>query len=143
MSDISIIVRKMRVYAEHQPAANGLGFPEQVMLMHLKSRGSSNQEAIATALDIDKGAVAKTVAKLEAKGLVAREVNPNNKREKLVTMQPAAYELLSNMMSSYQELEAKMFAGITDDQKAQMLEAIAIAARNVSDIDTDSNHQEN
>lgn len=143
MSDISIIVRKMRVYAEHQEAANGLGFPEQLVLMHLKSRGFSNQEAIATALDIDKGAVAKTVAKLEAKGLVAREVNPSNKREKLVTMQAAAYQLMENMMGSYKELEAKMFAGIPEDQKAQMLEAIAIAAHNVTDIDTDSNNQEN
>ena len=135
MSDISNITRKMRVYAMHEQADRGLGFPEQVILMHLASRGSSNQETIASWLDIDKGAVAKTIAKLEAKGLVIREVNPANKREKLVTLQPGAQEVIGSMRSSYKNLEEQMFAGLTDEQKSAMFDAIAIVARNVSEME--------
>ena len=70
MNDISIIVRHMRVFAERCMADEGLGFPEQLVIMCLAARKTSNQEQVASYLDIDKGAVAKTVAKLEAKGLV-------------------------------------------------------------------------
>ena len=80
MSDISIIVRRMRTQAEHAMGGLEVGFPEQLVLMFLHSHGPSNQEAIVSALGVDKGAIAKTIAKLEAKDLVTRQVNPRNKR---------------------------------------------------------------
>ena len=75
MNDLSIIVRHMRVFAERCMADEGLGFPEQLVIMCLAARKTSNQEQVASYLDIDKGAVAKTVAKLEAKGLVDAQPN--------------------------------------------------------------------
>ena len=47
MSDISIIVRKMRTFAERNMAHRGIGFPEQLVLMSLLANGESNQESIA------------------------------------------------------------------------------------------------
>lgn len=84
MSDISIIVRKMRTFAERNMAHRGIGFPEQLVLMSLLANGESNQESIAAEHGIDRGAITKTLAKLEAKGLVTRKVNSKNKREKIV-----------------------------------------------------------
>ena len=89
MNDISIIVRHMRVFAERRMAEEGLGFPEQLVIMCLAASGTSNQERIASFLDIDKGAVAKTVAKLEAKGLVDGRTNEDNRREKILSLSPA------------------------------------------------------
>ena len=83
MRDISVIERKLRTYAEHAGKDARLGFPEQVVVMYLASHGASKQEAIAQYLGIDKGSIAKTIAKLEAKGLLVRTVNPESKREKL------------------------------------------------------------
>lgn len=134
MSDISVIVRKMRIATERSQSTSGVGFPEQLVLMCLKAHGSSNQESIATHLDIDKGAIAKTIAKLEKKGLVAREANPNNRRENKVVLQPAAEEVLSGMYHSYEDFEAKLFAGFSAEEKEQLERFVALAARNVSDI---------
>lgn len=128
MSDISIIMRKMRVCADRSMGAHGIGFPEQQVLMLLKAHGPSNQEALADQLQIDKGSITRTVAKLEEKGLVAREVNPRNKREKLVSLQPAAEAVLRDMWTLYQELEAIMYEGLTAkeiDQTTRCLEHIA------------------
>lgn len=134
MSDISIIVRKMRTAAERSQSSSGVGFPEQLVLMYLKAHGASNQERIAAFLDIDKGAIAKTIAKLEKKGLVAREVNPNNRRENKVMLQPAAENVLGEMYDSYRNFETRMFAGFSADEKEQLEHLIALVARNVSDI---------
>ena len=134
MSDVSIIVRKMRVAAERGQSSSGVGFPEQLVLMYLKAHGSSNQENIAAYLDIDKGAIAKTIAKLEKKGLVAREVNPNNRRENKVVLQPDAEDVLVGMRDSYRDFEARMFAGLSIDERGQLERLVALVARNVSDI---------
>lgn len=134
MSDVSIIVRKMRTFAERNQTSLGIGFPEQLVLMCLMAHGSSNQDAIASYLDIDKGAVAKTVAKLEEKGLVTREVNPDNRREKLVTPLPAASGTLESMKDDYQALDALMFNGLSQEEKAVTLKCIATIAQNMSTI---------
>lgn len=133
MSDISIIVRKMRTHAERSQAEAGVGFPEQLVLMYLKAHGASNQETIAAQLDIDKGAVTKTVAKLENKGLVTRQVNPKNKREKLVELEPSALPILESMMAGYKDFEAKMFAGLTEEQVSDLMTSLAQVARNISE----------
>lgn len=134
MSDISIIVRKMRTHAERNQAQLGIAFPEQLVIMHLKANGASKQEAIAASLDIDKGAIAKTVAKLEEKGLVTRQVNPKSKREKLVTLQPGADQVIADMQKSYVGLEEMMFAGLSDEDRRVMERCIGQVARNVSEV---------
>lgn len=134
MSDISIIVRKMRIAAERSQSSSGVGFPEQLVLMCLKTHGSSNQERIAAFLDIDKGAVAKTIAKLEKKKLVARETNPNNRRENKVVLQPAAEDVLAELHSSYKDFETTLLAGFSKEEKKQLEHLVARAAHNVSDI---------
>ena len=133
MSDISTIFRKMRVSAERNMNHLGIGFPEQLVLMVLKAHGSSNQDAIAAKLVIDKGAVAKTVAKLESKGLVVREVNPANKREKLVALTSAAAEIIDTMGRQYMELEQTMFAGLEPAEVESLCLQLSRVAANLSE----------
>ena len=92
MNDISIIVRHMRVFAERCMADEGLGFPEQLVIMCLAARKTSNQEQVASYLDIDKGAVAKRVAEL-----VDAQPNEENRREKLLSLSPAGRQAIERM----------------------------------------------
>lgn len=133
MSDISIIVRRMRTYAERSMAHRGLGFPEQLVLMYLIAHGESNQESIAARIDIDRGAITKTVAKLEGKGLVERKVNACNKREKIVAPTPLATDVLDEMRDSFASLESALFAGFTDADKRRVCDALARMSANVQD----------
>ncbi len=133
MSDISIIMRKMRVCADRHMSKHGIGFPEQQVLMLLKAHGPSNQEALANDLQIDKGSITRTVAKLEGKGLVVREVNPQNKREKLVSLQPAAEDILHEMWSLYQELETLMYNGLSQKEISQTTKCLEHMAANLSE----------
>lgn len=134
VSDISIIMRKMRVFADRHTADWGIGFAEQQVLMLLKAQGPSNQEALAAYLQIDKGSITRTVAKLESKGLVIREVNPKNKRENLVSLQPKAEDLLGEMWVLYQELENAMFAGLTQAEIKQTNQCLSRMVINLSEL---------
>ncbi|MGN1360658.1 MAG: MarR family winged helix-turn-helix transcriptional regulator [Eggerthellaceae bacterium] len=133
MSDISTIMRRMRLYADRSLADRGIGFPEQLVLMHLSAEGTSNQESIASKFNIDKGAVAKTIAKLEEKGLVIRQVNPENKREKQVSLAPSAHEVLKAMAHTLQGLETTMFQGLTEEEIAVTCASLARIAANLTE----------
>ena len=131
MSDVSIIVRKMRLFAEASLSEYDIGFPEQLIIMYLGAYGESNQMAIADALEIDKGSIAKTVSKLEAKGLVTRAENPKNRREKHVALAPGANEILDAMHAAHEELDSVLFAGLSDEQAQATCHALSIIAENL------------
>lgn len=137
MRDISVIERKMRLYAEHALAGQGVGFPEQVVLMHLAAHGTCRQEDLATHFHIDKGSIAKTVSKLEAKGLVSRVLNPADKREKLVELTEQGRGLLGFMGSAYGQLEQRMFAGLDGAELECALAVLERIAANLSEYKED------
>ena len=110
MADVSIIVRRMRVQSDRAMSDLGVGFPEQSVLMILRAYGAANQDAIASRLGIDKGAVAKTIAKLEEKGLVKRAINPKNKREKIVETTPQTEQIMKAMEETLKDMAALLAA---------------------------------
>ncbi|MGN0072208.1 MAG: MarR family winged helix-turn-helix transcriptional regulator [Coriobacteriales bacterium] len=133
MRDLSVIERRMRLYAEHALADLGVGFPGQVVLMQLGARGSCRQEDLASHFSIDKGSIAKTVGKLEAKGLVSRVLNPADKREKLVELTAQGREVLDAMGSTYVELEQLMFAGLSQQELETTFAALERIAANLTE----------
>jgi DNA-binding MarR family transcriptional regulator len=132
MNDLSIIMRQMCVYAERHLAEFELGFPEMVVIMHLADKGPSNQETIARTFEVDKGAISKTIAKLEAKGLVTRQVNPDNRREKLVTLDASSQPILQKMRTELVAWDDAVFAGISDADRQTLQSALTLMAANSS-----------
>lgn len=132
MRDLSIIVRQMRVFAERNLSDRNLGFPEQIILMYLTEHEHANQEQIATYFEIDKGAVTKTIEKLEEKGLITRQVDPSDKRKKQVMLSAQADELLANMGQAYADWSQHVCLGISAKEMAQLEKNIAIMAHNSS-----------
>lgn len=60
------------------------------MILHLLGReGRMRQEDLAVRLAVDKGAVARSLARLEKRGLVERQVSARCRREKHVSLAPA------------------------------------------------------
>ena len=131
MSDVSIIVRKMRLIAEANLDKYGIGFPEQLVIMYLGAHGASNQMAIADALEIDKGSIAKTVSKLESKNLIVREANPNNRRENLIELSSAGQEILQVMRTAHEDLDSLMFAGLSEEEVETTCRVLSTIAGNL------------
>ena len=124
MNDLSIIVRQMRVFAERSFQKFSLGFPEQVVIMFLSAHDNVSQDEISKNFEIDKGAIAKTIQKLELKGLIIRHENSENKREKLVSLTNSAKEMLEQMNSMLNEWNTCVYDGISDLDR-QKFETIA------------------
>ncbi len=72
----------------------------------ISQSGSTNQDNISKALRMDKSSVAKVVNKCVEDGLIERRVNPNNRREYILTLTPdgkASVDELIQLVEQWQE----------------------------------------
>lgn len=134
MNNLSIIVRHSKVFCEHRMHDLGVGFPEQVILMYLASNNGVNQDAIAQHFMLDKGAIAKTLRKLEEKKLIERHQNPENKRENLISIAPERQSILGEMTKALTEWNQYFFEGLSDDDIRHYERITNIIAANVANL---------
>ena len=86
MDNFEVIVRYWRSFTEKKLKEFDLTFGEQIIIIFLSKNENVNQESISKRYRIDKGMVAKTLTRLEDKGFIKREQNPNNKRENIISL---------------------------------------------------------
>lgn len=80
--DITKIGRTVRRYADQAISAHGVSFSEYECLHFIRHNPGANQERLCAWLNVDKAAVARMVASLEAKGYLRREAGVADKRAK-------------------------------------------------------------
>lgn len=135
MSDLSIIVRGGHVYASRLLKEFDISGGEQPILMYLAKNNNVNQDAISKYFMVDKGSIAKTLAKLEEKGFIQRETNPLNQREKFISLTQKGQESIVHLSESLDTWNELLFKGISSDEK-KLLEELAgrIAANTAAAI---------
>ncbi len=84
LRDITKIGRTVRRYADQAVSASGVTYAEYECLHFIRHNPGTNQEKLCAWLNVDKAAVARMVANLEAKGYLRREAGVADKRAKLL-----------------------------------------------------------
>lgn len=123
MNQLSIIVRYCHIFSERRLKEHEIGFPEQIVLMYVAKYKNINQEAIARYYVVDKGAIAKTVGKLETKGYIERHQNPENKRENLLSLTECGHKVIGTMSGIFGDWNERLYEGISKEEK-EMVERI-------------------
>jgi DNA-binding MarR family transcriptional regulator len=132
MDNMSVIVRYCRAFAERKLKEYDLSFGEQVIIMFLSANENVNQDTISKRYMIDKGMIAKTLNKLEEKGFVMREQNPNNKRENFVSLTQKGTDILDTMSSIYKEWNEIIYAGMSAEDIESLKRLTGMMAENVA-----------
>ncbi len=130
MNSLSIIVRHSRIFCERKLQGLDLGFPEQIILMYLFENTNINQDAIAKYFIIDKGAIAKTLSKLEEKGFIERRENPDNKREKLISLSEKGLTIIDDMREIADDWNKNIFNGLNEGQIQEVIMILEKMAKN-------------
>ena len=89
------------------------------MILHLLGReGSMRQEDLAVQLAVDKGAVARSLARLEKRGLVERQVSARCRREKHGSLTPAGEGAYQGVQRILEEWGHVKYQGFTPEERA-------------------------
>ena len=106
----------------HELEVTASQIPFLAELFHHKT--PMTQEALSNALVIDPAATARTLRQLEKKGLVCRKVNPDNRRQKLVTPSPKAAALKQDFYAVLEKTSEILVTGLSPDEREAALDLL-------------------
>lgn len=115
---VEIFHRIKRQYFRDQLSPLGLQMADAMIVRLLYRQGQQRQEDIVHRIVLDKGTVARSVARLEKLGLVVRSVSDQCRREKLVDLSPAGTEMavkIQTVMDIWSDICCR---GFTPEERA-------------------------
>ena len=92
---ITIIAKGLSIYLNHNLEDLGINATQLQLLYEISYQDNINQEKIANRCNINKGAVARSIRKLEDNGFVARKIDENNRRQNKVSLTQKGRQTLS------------------------------------------------
>lgn len=115
---IELLRRMERQYIRKHMAHMGLLPPEAHVLYLLFVEEQPRQEDIALKFSLDKGSVARSMARLEELGLVQRQISDHCRREKLVTLTDAGQTAAEQIQALWNDWEEIGYQGFTAAERA-------------------------
>ncbi len=124
----TIIAKNQTVYLNHHLDEFGINSSQLHFLFEISHQKEINQENIASRCSINKGAVARSIKKLEDKGLVERRIDDNNRRQNIISLTQDGEEILKKAIAKLDKWESYVFEdNILDKEMIQkILKEIAI-----------------
>lgn len=130
---ISVIYRKMQIYINVQTRNMGLSSGLTPFIMLTCENGEMTQNKFCELLDISKGTVAKTLARLEEQGYVVRVENAEDGRFINVHPTEKAKDIYPQLVHTGDAWVKKMMQGMEEEERMQFLRSLGKIAKNVSD----------
>lgn len=109
----------------------GLGFGQPKILGYLSRNGASSQRALADYYDVDPAAVCRMLDSLQKGGFVQRHSDRADKRRELVELTPAGENAYARWRDGCREMEERMLAGFTPEEKSRFSDFLIRAYRNL------------
>ncbi|HVJ00835.1 MAG TPA: MarR family transcriptional regulator [Sphingomonas sp.] len=98
----------------------GLRIPEWRLVTILAEGGAMSQQALCGRTRMDKVTVSRAAIALAERGLIVRASNPGDQRSHLLTLSPEGRALYKQVAPKALELERRVFAGFTAEERAQL-----------------------
>lgn len=102
----------------------------------LERLGEASQRDLCDALDLDRSTVAGLVARLEARGLVARVRAAADRRRNVVRLTPEGHGTLRGALADAARVDAVLTAPLTPDERTELqrLLTVVLAGRPAADV---------
>ena len=131
---VEVFRRLERQFFRDRLGALGLQHLDGMVLRLLGREGRMRQEDLAGQLVVDKGAVARSLARLESRGLVERQVSDRSRREKQAFLTAAGREtdaVLRQILAEWQEIK---YRGFTREERERNEAFLSRIAENVMEF---------
>lgn len=126
---IKMIARGQSIYLNHNLENLGINATQLHLLFEISHQDYLNQENIAARCNINKGAVARSIKKLEDNGFVTRSIDEENRRQNRVSLTEKGRTTLSKAFDVLNAWEDEVIVekGYVDKEVLQVvLKEIAI-----------------
>ncbi|MFF3556099.1 MarR family transcriptional regulator BagL/FevM [Streptomyces tsukubensis] len=95
--------------------------PQFAVLLVLDDHGSLDQSALGALAAVDRSTLTVLLDKLEARGLVTKEMDPANRRRRIIALTDTGRRQLTAAVREAGELHARVEALLGEDRLAQLV----------------------
>lgn len=99
------------------PCGQPISVPQAHAIAELSENGPLSQQALASALGLQKSTVSRLVDQLEADDLAARTPNPSDGRSVLIALTPNGRRRAKRLATARRELFARLLQQLDDDAR--------------------------
>jgi DNA-binding MarR family transcriptional regulator len=107
--------------ADHYPFLNRTGLE---MLHDLAHHPEISQRDLQRSLGVEGALITRYAKQMEAAGLIARRVDPQDNRLTLVSLTPEGQRLITEGMQLRASFETRLVAGLAENEQQQLLRAM-------------------
>ncbi|HEY0239643.1 MAG TPA: MarR family transcriptional regulator [Friedmanniella sp.] len=112
------------LHAEHL-APFGVNARELTVLLFLDGREPESQQQAAARLRVDRTTMVGLLDGLEAKGLVARQADPRDRRRNVVALTEVGRQTLAQARAGSDEAERQLLGGLSSSEATQLRALLA------------------
>ena len=131
---VELFRRIERQHIRDQLSVLGLQSVDGLVVRLLSREGQLRQEDIVLRLVLDKGSVARSVARLEKSGLAVRQVSDQCRREKLVSLSPAGEATAERIQEILDDWRRICLRGFTPEERVQYEAFLTRITENVKEF---------
>lgn len=121
---ISMIAKSQQIYLNHNLKEFGINSSQLHLLFEISNQSNINQEKIAKRCNINKGAVARSIKKLEDNELIVREIDEANRRQNKISLTPKGKSILDDSIKILNKWESEVFKDYTKEHKLLLNESL-------------------
>lgn len=113
-------------------ASHGVTADQFVILACLAEEDTITQKDLARRASSDPSTIRAMLVLLEGRGLIARDRNPDDSRERLVTLTAKGRRLFERLFKSSEPIRVQMLAGFSEDEAGLLIDALGRLIENMS-----------
>ncbi|KRK98417.1 MarR family winged helix-turn-helix transcriptional regulator [Companilactobacillus futsaii] len=112
---------------------------ESILLGIVYKKKECSQDKIGEITLFDGASIARALKKLEDRGFVSRQPDPNNRRKKIVTITDAGQKLYDEVRKAFHKGNDAIFKDITSEEQTQLEKILIKVYKNLDNIKIESN----
>ena len=120
---IAMISRGHAIYLNHNLKDYDINATQLQLLFEISNQNNINQEKIASRCNINKGAVARSIKKLEEKELIVRQIDAENRRQNKISLTSKGKDVLKKCIDVFNRWENEVFVdnGLVERQTFKII----------------------
>ncbi|MBU0731170.1 MAG: MarR family transcriptional regulator [Proteobacteria bacterium] len=140
---IYITSQEMRNFAEKVLKPYDLTLEQLHLLKNMPAESGLSQREICDAANKNPANMTRILDRLEAKELVIRRDNPDDRRASLVFITKQGSSLVSEVHTVFDSFSTRLLNGISDKDQTQVIRSLEKISKNLNAMSADIENQSN
>jgi MarR family transcriptional regulator for hemolysin len=127
------VARTLRTrFDQKARASHAMTRAQWIILSRLDRQPGMSQNELAAICEVEPITVARLVDRLEARGLVERRADPNDRRVRRLHLLPAAKPILETIASARGYMNERITEGLDEKARETLIDALLVIKENLA-----------